>query len=121
MAMRKFRKIEENIKNKKGKPLQPLYFEDFIDETSYEAIEIFMICYNKIVTRPLLSIRRDTVPPYEITIVVKGFFDLIDDPEKLENFIRREYLNRLPENFHDGLKIKVTMDENPITIQITIN
>lgn len=121
MAMRKFKKIEENIKNNVGKPMQPLYFETFIgDEKSYETIEIFMIGYNKIVTRPIRAIRRNSIPPYEITVVIRGIFEIEDEPEKLEYFIRKEYLKILPESFHENLEVKVTVDLNPITIKIRL-
>ena len=116
----KFKKIQENMRCDKGKTLEPLYFESSLDESSYETIEVFMICYNKIVTRPLFAIRRNTVPPYDFTIVVKGDFELIDDPKKLEGFIKKEYKSRIPKDFHDNLEVKVSSNRSPITIQIKI-
>ena len=105
----------------KGKTLEPMYFEDSLEESLYETIEVLMICYNKIVTIPLFAIKRNTVPPYEFTIVIKGDFQLIDEPKKLEKFIKKEYVSRIPKDFHDNLEVKVSSDRSPITIQIRIN
>ena len=105
----------------KGKTLKPMYFEETLDELSYETIEVFMICYNKIVTRPLFAIKWNSVPPYEFTIVVKGDFQLIDEPKKLEHFIKKEYASHIPKDFFDNLEVKVSSDRSPITIQIKIN
>ena len=118
----KFRRIEKNMAEDKGKKLEPVKFRSFIgDEDSYESIDVYFICYSKLVTRPLMKISPNSVPPYHFTIYVNGNFKLEDEAEELERLIKRAYENCLPKKFYEGLKVNVIEEMYFLRVEINID
>ncbi len=120
----KFKRIEKNLIEDKGKKLEPMKFRSFIGEDDeYEAIDVYYICYNKLVARPLMKISPNSIPPYHFTIYVNGNFRLReeDGAEKLEEYLKKAYESILPERFLDGLKINVTEEMYFLRVEITID
>ncbi len=120
----KFRKIEKNLAQDKGKKLKPMMFRAFIGEDDeYESIDVYYICYNKLVARPLMKITPNSVPPYKFTVYVNGNFKLRDENgvENLEGYLKKAYASRLPQRFLEGLKINVIEELYFLRVEITID